>query len=134
MDKYICNFVWNFVDKEVLVYLFYFSCLHYAFILIWIHECINQLFGCICYFFSNILMNKTHFGEMIKVFFFTTRLSYDKYIISFSFLQKNSAVAGAITGAALALTAEDASHEQIVQCAITGAALSTAANVLAGMF
>ncbi|KAM0947595.1 hypothetical protein DsansV1_C07g0069111 [Dioscorea sansibarensis] len=47
---------------------------------------------------------------------------------------KNSAVAGAITGAALALTAEDASHEQIVQCAITGAALSTAANVLSGMF
>ncbi|XP_068657826.1 outer envelope pore protein 16-2, chloroplastic-like [Aristolochia californica] len=47
---------------------------------------------------------------------------------------KNSAVAGAITGAALALTAEDASHEQIVQCAITGAALSTAANLLTGIF
>ncbi|KAJ0959956.1 hypothetical protein J5N97_017544 [Dioscorea zingiberensis] len=47
---------------------------------------------------------------------------------------KNSAVAGAITGAALALTAEDASHEQIVQFAITGAALSTAANVLTGIF
>ncbi|XP_077218646.1 mitochondrial import inner membrane translocase subunit Tim17/Tim22/Tim23 family protein [Tasmannia lanceolata] len=47
---------------------------------------------------------------------------------------KNSAVAGAVTGAALALTSEGASHEQIVQCAITGAALSTAANVLAGIF
>ncbi|XP_068663745.1 outer envelope pore protein 16-2, chloroplastic-like isoform X1 [Aristolochia californica] len=47
---------------------------------------------------------------------------------------KNSAVAGAVTGAALALTTEDASHEQIVQCAITGAALSTAANLLTGIF
>ncbi|KAF8392656.1 hypothetical protein HHK36_023005 [Tetracentron sinense] len=47
---------------------------------------------------------------------------------------KNSAVAGAITGAALALTSEDASHEQIVQCAITGAAISTAANLLTGIF
>lgn len=53
----------------------------------------------------------------------------------FDFLvQKNSAVAGAITGAALALTAEDARHEQIVQCAITGAAISTAANLLSGIF
>ncbi|XP_008786243.1 outer envelope pore protein 16-2, chloroplastic-like [Phoenix dactylifera] len=47
---------------------------------------------------------------------------------------KNSAVAGAITGAALALTSDDTSHEQIVQCAITGAALSTAANLLTGIF
>ncbi|KAG6759768.1 hypothetical protein POTOM_036257 [Populus tomentosa] len=47
---------------------------------------------------------------------------------------KNSAVAGAITGVALALTADDKSHEQIVQCAITGAAISTAANLLAGIF
>ncbi|XP_010259322.1 PREDICTED: outer envelope pore protein 16-2, chloroplastic [Nelumbo nucifera] len=47
---------------------------------------------------------------------------------------KNSAVAGAITGASLALTSEDISHEQIVQCAITGAALSTAANLLTGIF
>ncbi|ONK63192.1 uncharacterized protein A4U43_C07F12350 [Asparagus officinalis] len=47
---------------------------------------------------------------------------------------KNSAVAGAITGAALALTAEDATHEHIVQCAITGAAISTAANLLSGVF
>ncbi|KAF8392657.1 hypothetical protein HHK36_023006 [Tetracentron sinense] len=37
-------------------------------------------------------------------------------------------------GAALALTSEDASHEQIVQCAITGAAISTAANLLTGIF
>ncbi|XP_051181565.1 outer envelope pore protein 16-2, chloroplastic [Lolium perenne] len=43
---------------------------------------------------------------------------------------KNSAVAGAVTGAALALTSDNASHEQVVQCAITGAALSAAANVL----
>ncbi|KAJ6891387.1 outer envelope pore protein 16-2 [Populus alba x Populus x berolinensis] len=47
---------------------------------------------------------------------------------------KNSAVAGAITGVALALTADDKSHEQIVQCAITGAAISTAANLLTEIF
>ncbi|PKI78300.1 hypothetical protein CRG98_001358 [Punica granatum] len=47
---------------------------------------------------------------------------------------KNSAVAGAITGAALGLTADGSSHEQIVQCAITGAAISTAANLLSGIF
>ncbi|KAJ1383278.1 Tim17/Tim22/Tim23/Pmp24 family [Sesbania bispinosa] len=47
---------------------------------------------------------------------------------------KNSAVAGAITGATLALASEDSSHEQIVQCAITGAAISTAANLLTGIF
>ncbi|KAK9289225.1 hypothetical protein L1049_017699 [Liquidambar formosana] len=47
---------------------------------------------------------------------------------------KNSAVAGAITGMTLALTSEDSSHEQIVQCAITGAAISTAANLLTGIF
>jgi len=49
-------------------------------------------------------------------------------------MQKNSAVAGAITGATLALTLEDSTHEQIVQCAITGAAISTAANLLTGIF
>jgi hypothetical protein len=49
-------------------------------------------------------------------------------------VQKNSAVAGAITGVALALTADDKSHEQIVQCAIIGAAISTAANLLTGIF
>ncbi|CBI22901.3 hypothetical protein AAG906_027700 [Vitis piasezkii] len=47
---------------------------------------------------------------------------------------KNSAVAGAVTGVALALTSNDTSHEQIVQCAITGAAISTAANLLTGIF
>ncbi|KAI3506050.1 hypothetical protein L1887_28404 [Cichorium endivia] len=47
---------------------------------------------------------------------------------------KNSAVAGAITGAALALTSHDSSHEQIVQFAITGAAMSTVANLLTGIF
>uniref|UniRef100_A0A6N2N978 Uncharacterized protein n=2 Tax=Salix TaxID=40685 RepID=A0A6N2N978_SALVM len=47
---------------------------------------------------------------------------------------KNSAVAGAITGVALALTTNDKSHEQIVQCAITGAAITTAANLLTGIF
>ncbi|KAL4579270.1 hypothetical protein LXL04_015408 [Taraxacum kok-saghyz] len=46
----------------------------------------------------------------------------------------NSAVAGAITGAALALTSGDSSHDQIVQFAITGAAMSTAANLLTGIF
>jgi len=43
-------------------------------------------------------------------------------------------VAGAITGAALAMTGEDTTHEQIVQCAITGAAISTAASLLTGIF
>lgn len=64
------------------------------------------------------------------------RLCKTKFIISrsCSSVQKNSAVAGAITGAALALTAEDATHEHIVQCAITGAAISTAANLLSGIF
>ncbi|CAL1397380.1 unnamed protein product [Linum trigynum] len=47
---------------------------------------------------------------------------------------QNSAVAGAITGLAVALTAEDPSHEQIVQCAVTGAAISAAANLLSGIF
>ncbi|KAL0367790.1 UNVERIFIED_CONTAM: Outer envelope pore protein 16-2, chloroplastic [Sesamum radiatum] len=47
---------------------------------------------------------------------------------------KNSALAGALTGAALALTTDDHSHEQVVQCAITGAAISTAANLLTGIF
>jgi hypothetical protein len=47
---------------------------------------------------------------------------------------KNSALAGAITGAALAMTCDDHSHEQVVQCAITGAAISAAANILTGIF
>ncbi|KAL2464186.1 Outer envelope pore protein 16-2 [Forsythia ovata] len=47
---------------------------------------------------------------------------------------KNSALAGAITGAALALTSEDHSQEQLVHCAITGAAISTAANLFTGVF
>ncbi|OIW00145.1 hypothetical protein TanjilG_29135 [Lupinus angustifolius] len=47
---------------------------------------------------------------------------------------KNSAVAGALTGAALAVTSDNSSHEHIVQCAITGAAISTAANLLTGIF
>ncbi|KAD4384576.1 hypothetical protein E3N88_24744 [Mikania micrantha] len=47
---------------------------------------------------------------------------------------KNSAMAGAITGAALALTFDDSSHEDIVQGAIMGAAISTAANLLTGIF
>ncbi|KAJ0747357.1 hypothetical protein HanOQP8_Chr05g0188481 [Helianthus annuus] len=47
---------------------------------------------------------------------------------------KNSAVAGAMTGAALALTADDSSSDQIVQFAITGAAISAAANLLTGIF
>ncbi|GMH08552.1 hypothetical protein Nepgr_010392 [Nepenthes gracilis] len=47
---------------------------------------------------------------------------------------KNSAIAGALTGMALAFTSEDVSHEQVVQSAITGAAISTAANLLTGIF
>ncbi|XP_058097422.1 outer envelope pore protein 16-2, chloroplastic-like [Magnolia sinica] len=45
---------------------------------------------------------------------------------------KNSVVAGALTGAALVLTCKDASHEQVIHCAITGVALSTAVNLLTG--
>ncbi|KMT16227.1 hypothetical protein BVRB_3g053840 isoform B [Beta vulgaris subsp. vulgaris] len=47
---------------------------------------------------------------------------------------KNSAVAGALTGMTLALTSEDTTHEQVVQSAITGAAIATAANMLTGTF
>ncbi|KAK4265873.1 hypothetical protein QN277_026865 [Acacia crassicarpa] len=47
---------------------------------------------------------------------------------------KNSAVAGALTGATLALTSENSSHEKIVQSAITGAAVTTAANLLSWIF
>lgn len=65
--------------------------------------------------------------------FLISRATMLKWATLFLF-QKNSAAAGAITGAALALTVEDTSHEQIVQCAITGAALSTAANLLTGIF
>lgn len=43
---------------------------------------------------------------------------------------KNAAVAGALTGATLALTHEEPNYDHIVQGAIAGAALSTAANVL----
>jgi hypothetical protein len=43
---------------------------------------------------------------------------------------KNAAVAGAFTGATLALTNEELNYDHIVQGAIAGAALSTAANVL----
>ncbi|XP_054805358.1 outer envelope pore protein 16-2, chloroplastic-like isoform X2 [Prosopis cineraria] len=47
---------------------------------------------------------------------------------------KNSAVVGALTGATLALTSENSSHEKIVQSAITGAAVSAAANLLSWIF
>ncbi|XP_010524578.1 PREDICTED: outer envelope pore protein 16-2, chloroplastic [Tarenaya hassleriana] len=48
---------------------------------------------------------------------------------------KNSAVAGALTGVAMAMTlSERTTHEQVVQCALTGAAISTAANLLSGVF
>lgn len=49
------------------------------------------------------------------------------------FVQKNSAVAGALTGMTLAITSDDTTHEQVVQSAITGAAIATAANMLAGI-
>jgi len=49
--------------------------------------------------------------------------------------QRNSAVAGALTGAAMAMTtSERTSHEQVVQSALTGAAISTAANLLSSVF
>uniref|UniRef100_A0A0D3DM57 Uncharacterized protein n=1 Tax=Brassica oleracea var. oleracea TaxID=109376 RepID=A0A0D3DM57_BRAOL len=47
----------------------------------------------------------------------------------------NSSVAGALTGAAMAMTtSESTSHEQVVQSALTGAAISTAANLLSSVF
>ncbi|XP_072959121.1 outer envelope pore protein 16-2, chloroplastic-like [Typha angustifolia] len=61
-------------------------------------------------------------------------LTYGLREVRGSYDWKNSAVAGAITGATLALASDDASHEQVAQCAITGAALSTAANLLSGIF
>ncbi|GMI95847.1 hypothetical protein like AT4G16160 [Hibiscus trionum] len=47
---------------------------------------------------------------------------------------KNSAVAGALTGMTVALACEEGSHERLLQCAITGAAISSAANLLTGTF
>ncbi|KAE8667951.1 Outer envelope pore protein 16-2 [Hibiscus syriacus] len=47
---------------------------------------------------------------------------------------KNSAAAGALTGMTVALTCREGSHEHLLQCAITGAAISTAANILTGIF
>jgi hypothetical protein len=47
---------------------------------------------------------------------------------------KNSVVAGAITGAALAFTSSDEKERQIAQSAITGAAISTVAHLLTGIF
>ncbi|KAG7026350.1 Outer envelope pore protein 16-2, chloroplastic [Cucurbita argyrosperma subsp. argyrosperma] len=47
---------------------------------------------------------------------------------------KNSAIAGAVTGVAVALASDDSSHERIIQSAITGAAVSAAANIFAGIF
>nr|GME06217.1 outer envelope pore protein 16-2, chloroplastic-like [Ipomoea batatas] len=40
----------------------------------------------------------------------------------------------ALAGAALAMTTKDHSHDHVIQCAITGAAISTAANLLKGIF
>ncbi|CAN8231873.1 unnamed protein product [Cochlearia groenlandica] len=48
---------------------------------------------------------------------------------------KNSVLAGALTGAAMAMTSPDRSnHEQVVQSALTGAAISAAANLLSTVF
>lgn len=47
---------------------------------------------------------------------------------------KNAAIAGALTGASVALTHDEPNHDIIVQSAITGAALSTAVSVLNKMF
>ncbi|MBA0616503.1 hypothetical protein Godav_016546 [Gossypium davidsonii] len=57
-------------------------------------------------------------------------IGYDQLL----YLQKNSAVAGALTGMTVALTCEKPCQEHVLQCAITGAALSTAANLLTGVF
>ena len=49
-------------------------------------------------------------------------------------LQKNSAIAGAIAGAAVALTGDNGHSDHVVHFAITGAALSSAATMLSGIF
>jgi len=50
-------------------------------------------------------------------------------------LQKNSMIAGAIAGAAVALTGDAGGHsDKLVHFAITGAALSSAASLLSGVF
>lgn len=72
-----------------------------------------------------MVINNTH--TYIYIFF-------SLYGLLLFLLQKNSAVAGALTGVALALTSDDTTHEQVVHCAITGAAISTAANLLSGIF
>ncbi|EMS47409.1 hypothetical protein TRIUR3_06756 [Triticum urartu] len=47
---------------------------------------------------------------------------------------KNSAIAGAIAGAAVALTGDNGHSDHVVHFAITGAALSSAATMLSGIF
>ncbi|KQK04083.1 outer envelope pore protein 16-2, chloroplastic [Brachypodium distachyon] len=47
---------------------------------------------------------------------------------------KNSAIAGAIAGAAVALTGDTGHADHVVHFAITGAALSSAATMLSGIF
>jgi hypothetical protein len=50
-------------------------------------------------------------------------------------VQKNSAIAGAIAGAAVALTGDAGGHsDKLVNFAITGAALSSAGSLLSGIF
>jgi hypothetical protein len=52
----------------------------------------------------------------------------------YPFLQKNSAIAGALAGAAVALTGDTGHADHVVHFAITGAALSSAATMLSGIF
>ncbi|KAK1627029.1 hypothetical protein QYE76_001344 [Lolium multiflorum] len=47
---------------------------------------------------------------------------------------KNSAIAGALAGAAVALTGDTGHADHVVHFAITGAALSSAATMLSGIF
>ncbi|BAF04747.2 Os01g0303300, partial [Oryza sativa Japonica Group] len=47
---------------------------------------------------------------------------------------KNSAVAGAIAGVAVALTGDTGNADHMVHFAITGAALSSAASLLSGIY
>ncbi|GLJ26004.1 hypothetical protein SUGI_0498820 [Cryptomeria japonica] len=47
---------------------------------------------------------------------------------------KNAAIAGALTGASVALTHDEPNNDSIVQSAITGAALSTVVSILNKMF
>ncbi|XP_058090423.1 outer envelope pore protein 16-2, chloroplastic-like isoform X2 [Magnolia sinica] len=79
---------------------------------------------------DSVVCTRFHIGLAIGLY---SGITYGLQEARGAYDWKNSVVAGALTGAALVLTCEDASHEQVIHYAITGAALSTAVNLLAGV-